>query len=73
MAENEKEIGRLAVAISFLQDEMGNVKTRVINRNINLLPEVMISSLRMLVKMLEDDYYPDFRNNITTINSSPDE
>lgn len=46
----------------------GNAKKpRVIIRDINMPRDIVINQLRNLVKMLERENYPDFKNNLTKI------
>ena len=73
MESREKEIGRFGVGISILQEENGKIKANFVNKNFNVPRELIITELRLFLRMLEDNLYPDFKDNITTIDIGPDE
>lgn len=66
----EKEPRRFSLGIE-LNTNNAILKPRFIVRNSNMSKDIIINQLRLFIKKLEDDYYPDFRNDITTINSDP--
>ena len=70
---NEEEIGRFVIGISLLQSNNRKITADFTNKNFNIPKQIIISELRLFLRMLEDDLYPDFKNNITTINIGPDE
>ena len=72
MAIQEKEISRFALSISLIQDNDGKIIPKFFNRNSKMPIDIIISQLKLFTRTLEDDYYPEFRNNMTTINFGPD-
>lgn len=73
MEDGKKEIGRFKLGISLLQEENGKITTIFFNRNFNVSKDVVLSQLRLFIKMVEDEVYPSFRDNITTIDLGPEE
>ncbi len=55
MENQKKEIGRFVFAIQLFEDQSGNLITKTLSSNTNVLPELVITPLRSLVKTLEDD------------------
>ena len=73
MESTGEELGKFIVGIYLIQGNEGTLYPKLFNKNINMPKDIIINQLRLLAKSLEDDYYPEFRNNITTINLGPDE
>ena len=73
MEGSEKEVGRSFIGISIYQDSNGKIKPRLINKNFNIPVDIIISQLKFLQKMLEDNHYPRFKGNTTIINLGSEE
>lgn len=65
--ESKKEIGRFSIGMSLLQETNEKITTNFINKNFNVPNDIILSQLNLFTRMLEDNNYQDFRNNINTI------
>ena len=72
MEKSKKEIGRFALAIQLLQGEE-NLDSKVSSYDFNMPKEMLITQLRTFVKMLEENYYPEFKGNITSIKDNSED
>lgn len=70
MENKEKESIGFVLGIKLYGDKA--TEPRIIIRDINMPRDIVINQLRNLTKMLEEDYYPDFKNNITRIGMGPE-
>lgn len=73
MVNERKEIGRSFIGISLYQNTNGKLKPTLINKSFNIPPEIIIFQLKLFVKMLEENYYPDFKDGVSTVNIDPEE
>ena len=67
MGNQEKEVRKFALGIKLI-----NYKPKLTLYNLNIPNEIVITQLRNLIKMLEEDYYPNFKDNITKIGIGPE-
>ncbi len=70
MENKEKENIGFIVGIKLYDGK--TPKPRMIIRDINMPRDIVINQLRNLVKMLEEEYYPDFKKDITKIGTGPE-
>lgn len=68
----ERELGRFGIAIKLFLDNEMNIKYKFDSLDLNIPKEMIITQLRTFIKILEEDYYPDFKDNITTISGKPE-
>ncbi len=67
----EKEIAQFALGIKLSLTDNGEIVPRFSTAEKNMPKEMLISQLRALVRLLEEEYYPDFKNSINKINFGP--
>ena len=73
MENREKEIGRFALGIFLSEEPINKLNLRIINKNFNIPMGVLISQLKLFTRMLEDNYYPTFKEGVTTVNFGSEE
>lgn len=71
MEEKQKEARKCVIEIELFYDKE-SFKPKVTIGNLNMPVEVIVTQLRSLVKLLEEEIYPDFKNNITKIGVRPE-
>ncbi len=71
MENKEKENISFALGIS-LSHESNRIKPKMIVRNVNMPNEIIMIQLKFFIKSLEEENYPDFKNNLTKIGFSPE-
>ncbi len=67
----EKEIGKFILGIRLIQTKEGKIIPKFRTADLNIPKDIIISQLRLFTKMLEERYYPDFRDNVTSKRKMP--
>ncbi len=70
MEAKEKETRKCVIGMELFYNKK-DFRPKLTLANINMPTEVMIAQLRNLIKMLEEENYPDFKNNITKFRVRP--
>ncbi len=67
MEEYKKEIGKFMVGIRLLKETENKLISETCTIDSNMPKAIIITELRTLVRMLEDNHYPNFMNNIKRV------
>lgn len=73
MENRKKETIKFALGIDLVLDNNGKIKPKLIAKNINMPNDIIINQLRLFVKMLEENYYPNFKGSTTVVDLWPSE
>ncbi len=73
MEEHKKEIGKFMVGIRLLKEAENKLVSETHTINSNMSKEIIITELRTLVRMLEDNHYPNFINNLKKVDLGSEE
>ena len=66
MENKEKESISFILGIKILRE--GKIlKPQIAMRDVNMPIDIVINQIRNVIKMLEEDQYPDFKNNVTKV------
>ena len=71
METKEKETRKCVIGMELVYNKE-SFNPKITLANINMPAELMIAQLRSLLKMLEEEHYPDFKNNLTKIGIRPE-
>ncbi len=70
MENKEKESIGFVLGIKLHENNI--TKPKMIIRDVNMPRDIVINQLRSLIKMLEEEDYPHFKNNLTKIGIGPE-
>lgn len=67
----EKESISFVLGIKLLH-ENNIIKPKMVIRDLNMPPDIVVNQLKSLIKMLEEENYPNFKNSLTKIGMKPE-